>query len=51
MEVMSKEAFATFLTNMKNSPQNCPSKWNTHAHFRYYGEDFYDKFMCKIGAR
>jgi len=43
MEVVSKEAFATFLTNMDKCTTELPIKNGTHTHFRYYGED---KFMA-----
>ena len=39
LEVMSKDAFGTFLDNMHECDTNLPWKNADHAHFRYYGED------------
>jgi len=39
LEVMSKDAFGTFLDNIDECDKNLPWKNADKAHFRYYGED------------
>jgi len=39
LEVISKDAFGTFLDNIDECDKNLPWKHGDHAHFRYYGED------------
>jgi hypothetical protein len=39
LEVMSKDAFGTFLDNMEECNRTLPWQDADHAHFRYYGED------------
>lgn len=51
LEVMSKDAFGTFLNNMDDCLDTLPWKSATHAHFRYYGEDKFLQFcMDKHGV-
>jgi len=51
LEVMSKNAFGTFLDNMDECLATLPWKDAKYAHFRYYGEDkFLQKCMDRHGV-
>merc|ERR1711953_104872 len=51
LEVMSKDAFATFLDNLDDCYETLPWKDGVHAHFKYYGEDKFLQFcMDKHGV-
>jgi hypothetical protein len=43
MEVVSKNAFGTFLSNLESCHTELPVENGVYAHFRYYGED---KFLA-----
>jgi len=51
MEVMSKDAFGTFLDNIDDCQETLPWMNGTHAHWRYWGEDKFLQFcMDKSGV-
>lgn len=51
LEVVSKDAFGTFLDKLEDCNQTLPWRHADHAHFRYYGEDkFLQWCMDKHGV-
>jgi len=51
LEVVSKDAFGTFLDNLEECKTSLPWKNAEHGHFRYYGEDKFLQFcMDKHGV-
>merc|ERR1712150_50643 len=51
LEVISKDAFGTFLDNIDDCLETLPWKSGDHAHWRYYGEDKFLQFcMDKHGV-
>merc|ERR1712048_557841 len=51
MEVVSKDAFGTFLDNLDDCYETLPWKNGSAAHWRYYGEDKFMQFcMDKHGV-
>merc|ERR1711879_1048864 len=55
LEVISKDAFGTFLDNLDDCYETLPWKNGSHAHWRYYGEDKFMQFawtsMASLGSQ